>query len=112
MCCVALVVLAGSVAGTDDHVVLVDDDVDFSTLRTFEIRDVRTTSRHPAIDSQIVRNVLRDAVQASLVARGFKAAPKAALVVESSVRGVDASAVAAALPKHVAKLLSRFSGMP
>jgi hypothetical protein len=36
--CLALVALSSASIVADDHVILVDDDVDFSMLRTFTIR--------------------------------------------------------------------------
>ena len=89
LCCLAVVVLS-AVALADDYVVLVDDDVDFSTLRTFAIADVSITSRHPALDSPLVASALRAATQQALTARGLSDASAApALSVDVRVRGVD-----------------------
>ena len=88
--CLAIVALSSASIVADDFVVLMDDDVDFSILRTFTVRDVNVTSRHPALGSPILRNQLRDATQATLTARGLTAATnQPALIVDCSVRGVD-----------------------
>lgn len=88
--CLAIVALSAVSLVADDYVVLMDDDVDFSILRTFTVRDVNVTSQHPALGSPILRNQLRDAAQATLAGRGLTVASnQPALVVECSVRGVD-----------------------
>jgi Domain of unknown function (DUF4136) len=88
--CLAIVVLSSASIVADDYVVLQDDDVDFSTLRTFTVREVNLTSKHPALGSPVLRNQLRDAAQAMLVGRGLTAASnQPALIVDCSVRGVD-----------------------
>ena len=77
-------------ASADDHVVLIDEDVDFSQLRTFTVRDVRITSKHPALNSPVVRDLLRDATKTALSDKGLsESRDRAALLVECSVRGVD-----------------------
>ena len=89
VCCLAVVVFS-AIAVADDYVVLVDDDVDFSTLRTFAIADVSITSRHLALDSPVVASALRAATQQALTARGLSVASAApALSVDVRVRGVD-----------------------
>ena len=162
--CLTIVALSSASLVADDYIVLLDDDVDFSTLRTFTVRDVNVTSQHPALGSPILKNQLRDAALAALTERGLRAASnQPALIVDCSVRGVnftvdrtgrpveqrntrgdrrrkprdftegtlvidvtradtrelvwrgvyhdteqDPSRIAAALPAHAAKLLSRF----
>ena len=74
----------------DDHVILVDDELDFSTLRTFTIQDVNVTSTHPALDSPVLRRQLRDVMQTALVARGVTTTSnQPSLIVHCRVRGVD-----------------------
>ena len=88
--CLALVALSSASLVADDYVVLMDDDVDFSILRTFTVRDVNVTSQHPALGSPILKNQLRDAALASLTARGLRTASnQPALIVDCSVRGVN-----------------------
>jgi hypothetical protein len=88
-CCAA--VLLWPVAGlADDHVVLLDDDVDFSTFRTFMVQSVSITSRHQALSSPVVERLLRDASAAALTARGLtNMSTQPALIVDCRVRGVD-----------------------
>ena len=88
--CLALVVLSSAAIFADDYVVLMDDEVDFSILRTFTVRDVNLTSTHPALGSPILRSQLRDATQVALAGRGLTAASnQPALIVDCSVRGVE-----------------------
>ena len=88
--CLAIVALSSASIVADDYVVLMDDDVDFSILRTFTVRDVNVASQHPALGSPILRNQLRDATQATLAGRGLTAATnQPALIVDCSVRGVN-----------------------
>ena len=85
-----LVVLSSSLASADDHVVLVDEDVNFSRFRTFMLRNVSITSKHPALNSPLVGNVLRAATNTALVERGLtRLANQAALIVDCTVRGAD-----------------------
>lgn len=88
--CLAVVAVTAAAVGADDYVVLVDDEVEFSTLRTFTVREASTTSRHPALDSPVLRSQLRDAARKALADRGLsESATRPALVVECSLRGVD-----------------------
>ena len=88
-CLIAAALLSVAVFA-DDHVVLMDEDVDFSTFGTFAVRDVSITSKHPALDSPVVRNLVRDATKAALIARGLtEVQGQAALIIEGGVRGVD-----------------------
>ena len=43
--------LSTAVLLADDHSVIFDEDVDFSTLSTFTMRDVRMSSDRPEIDN-------------------------------------------------------------
>ena len=88
--CLAFVALSSTSIVADDYVVLMDDDVDFSILRTFTVRDVNVTSQHPALGSPILKNQLRDAALAALTERGLRAASnQPALIVDCSLRGVN-----------------------
>ena len=88
--CVALIVLVSGPVLADDHVVLIDEEVDFSAFRTFTIGTVTVTSKHPALNSPVVQDVLREATNTTLMSRGLaQASNQPALIVESSVRSVD-----------------------
>jgi hypothetical protein len=88
--CVVLIVLLSGLVLADDHVVLIDEDVDFSAFRTFTIGTVTVTSKHPALNSPVVPRVLREAANAVLMNRGLApVASQPALIVDSSVRSVD-----------------------
>ena len=88
---VALVlVLASAVLLADDHSVIFDEDVDFSIFKTFTMRPVRITSGRPELNFPAVAKTIDDAIRASLLSRGLKAADSGAdLVVECQVTGVD-----------------------
>lgn len=88
--CVAIAVISSASIAADDYIVLMDEDVDFSILRTFAVRDAKVTSQHPALGSPILSDQLRDAAQATLTARGLTASSsQPALIVDCSVRGVE-----------------------
>ena len=88
-CAVVLVLISGRVLA-DDHVVLIDEEVDFSAFRTFTIGTATVTSKHPALNSPVVQRVLREAATTALMNRGLaQVANQPALVVESSVRSAD-----------------------
>ncbi len=87
--CVALL-LSATVLVADDHSVIFDEDVDFSTFKTFTMRDVRVESDRPELKFPAVTKTLGEAIRAALLARSLKDVPdKGDLVVESSVTGVD-----------------------
>ena len=45
--CLAIAILSSASIAADDYIVLMDDDVDFSLLRTFTVRDAaRGFHRH------------------------------------------------------------------
>lgn len=88
--CLAAVLLWPVAGLADDHVVLLDEDVDFSTFRTFAVQSVSITSRHQALSSPVVERLLRDASVTALAGRGLtEVTNQPALLVECRVRGVD-----------------------
>lgn len=88
--CLAVVLLWPAAGLADDHVVLIDEDVDFSTFGTFAVQSVGITSRHQALSSPVVERLLRDASVAALAGRGLtEVSTQPALLVECTVRGVD-----------------------
>ena len=87
---VAVIVLLSGVALADDHVVLIDEDVDFSAFRTFSAGTVNVSSTHPALNSPVLRKVLHEAVNTALENRGLAAVTnQPAVIVESRVRSAE-----------------------
>ncbi len=88
---VALVlVLASAVLLADDHSVIFDEDVDFSTFKTFTMRDVRMTSDRPELNFPAVVKTIGEAMRTSLTALGLKETDaRADLIVECQVNGTD-----------------------
>jgi hypothetical protein len=86
----AAVLIASVVVAADERSVLFDEDVDFSTFRSFALRNAGVTSDRPELSSPLVMQAIGDAVRASLVGRGLTdGGARADVVVEYSVSGVD-----------------------
>ena len=82
--------LTSAVLLADDHSVIFDEDVDFSTFRTFAMRDVRMTSARPELNFPAVVKTISEAMRNSLTALGLKETDtRADLVVECLVSGTD-----------------------
>src|SRR5262245_49086656 len=75
----------------DDHSVIFDEDVDFSTFKTMTVRDATVTSDRPELTFPAVSKTLTDAIRSALTAKGLKAAATdpADLEVICRVTGVD-----------------------
>jgi hypothetical protein len=87
--CAALL-LSSALVLADDHSVIFDEDVDFSTFKTFTMRDATIASARPELQFPAVAESLGVSVRAALVASGLKDLPdRGDLVAESSVKGVD-----------------------
>lgn len=88
--CVAALAVSAAVLVADDHSVLFDEDVDFSTFKTFAMRERRITSERPELRFPAVMTAIDEAIRAGLTARGLKETPdRADLVVEYRATGVD-----------------------
>lgn len=89
--CMALtLVLASAVLLADDHSVIFDEDVDFSTFKTFTVHDVRMKSDRPELNFPAVIKTIGETIRDSLTALGLKETdPRADLIVECQVTGVD-----------------------
>ena len=84
------VVLASAVLIADDHSVIYDEDVDFSTFKTFTMRDVRMSSNRPELNFPAVVKTISEAMRNSLKAHGLtETASRADLVVECQISGTD-----------------------
>lgn len=82
--------MASVVLLADDHSVIFDEDIDFSTFKTFTMRDVRMASDRPELNFPAVVKTIAEAMRNSLTALGLKeTATGADLVVECQVSGTD-----------------------
>jgi hypothetical protein len=89
---VLAVLFASAVLAADDHSVIFDEDVDFSTFKTFTMRKGRMTSDRPELNFPVVLDVLGGVIRKTLIAKGLKEGDdRADLVVEYSVKAVDFS---------------------
>lgn len=88
---VALALLP-AVLVADDHSVIFDEDVNFSTFKTFSMRNGRMTSDRPELNFPVVMEVLGGVIRKTLTTKGLKEADdRSDLVVEFSVTAVDYS---------------------
>jgi len=86
---VALAV-SSAILVADDHSVIFDEDVDFSTFKTFTMRKGRMTSDRPELNFPVVLEVLGGVIHKTLIGKGLKEGhDQADLVVEFSVTAVD-----------------------
>ena len=82
--------LPAGLLALDDHSVQFDAQVDFSTFKTFSVRDGSLTSDRPEVNSPITAKKLTDVIRATLTAKGLKeAADPADLLVEHAVMTQD-----------------------
>jgi len=88
-CCVALL-MASAVVIADDHSVIFDEDIDFSTFRTFTMREVRMNSDRPELNFPAVAETIGESIRTALTKVGLKEVDsRADLFVECQVTGVD-----------------------
>ena len=88
--CLVTVLLASAILVADDHSVIFDEDVNFSTFKTFTMRRGKMTSDRPELNFPVVVEVLGGVIHKSLTSKGLKEAGDAAdLIVEFSVNAVD-----------------------
>jgi hypothetical protein len=84
------VALASAVLLADDHSVIYDEDVDFSTFKTFTLREVSVTSARPELKFPAVAKSIGDSARDSLSAFGLKVNDSGAdLIVECRITGTD-----------------------
>lgn len=74
----------------DDHTVLVDEDVDFSTFKTFTLTAAKVKSSRPELNFPAVTKSIGESIRAALAARDLKEVQAGGdLLVECNVTGVD-----------------------
>lgn len=89
---IAMLLAGAAVTRADDRSITFDKSVDFSTLKTFAVHDVRVTSSRPELDNALFAMQIRDGIRAALSAKGLsETAARPQLVVESTVTGIDYS---------------------
>lgn len=87
---VVIVAVSSSLLVADDHSVIFDEDVDFSTFKTFSLRDGRMRSERSELNFPAVLTTLKETIRAALKAHGLtEASGSADLIVEHIVTGVD-----------------------
>ena len=82
--------LSSALLLADDHVVLFDEDVDFSTFKTFIIGSGRMKSDRPELNFPSVPASIAEAIRAGLTKKSLKeVSDNASLTVDFSVAGLD-----------------------
>lgn len=85
-----VLVLSSAVLLADDHTVLFDEDVDFSTFKTFRIGGGRMKSERPELKFPAVLTTITDAIRKGLTARSLKeVSDHPDLMADFSVTGKD-----------------------
>ena len=86
----AVIALSSAILLADDRVVLFDEDVDFSTFKTFIIGSGRMKSDRPELKFPAVMTSLAEAIRSGLRSKSLKeVSDNASLIVDFSVTGVD-----------------------
>jgi uncharacterized membrane protein len=56
----------------DDHFVVSDEKTDFSTFKTFTIREGKASSRNPEINNKLTLKTIEDALRNGFISKGLK----------------------------------------
>jgi len=84
--------LSAALLFADDHSVDFDRHTDFSTLKTFALRDGKVSSPRPELNNTLVMKKIADAIRTQLMAKGLKETLNAPdIVIDYSVSGQDFS---------------------
>jgi hypothetical protein len=70
MALAALMLLAPLLIADDRHVVF-DEKIDFSSLKTFAIREGRSTTKTPELNNKLILKNIENAVRSDLVSKGM-----------------------------------------
>jgi hypothetical protein len=82
--------LSTAVLAADDRTVLFDEDADFSTFKTFTLREGNIGSPRPELNNPITIKKITDAIRSALVTKGLKDSPGPSdLAVEFKVTAAD-----------------------
>jgi len=86
----AVFALASALAFPDDHVVLFDEDVDFSSFKTFMIGSGRMKSERAELNFPAVTAAIAEAIRTGLTSKSLKeVSDSPGLMVDFSVTGKD-----------------------
>jgi hypothetical protein len=86
----AALALSSVVLSADDHSVLFDEDVDFSTFKTFTLTVPKVKSARPELNFPAVTKSITESIRTALSARNLKEVQAGGdLLVECDVTGVD-----------------------
>jgi hypothetical protein len=86
----SVVALAATLVFADDHVVLFDEDVDFSTFKTFMIGSGRMKSDRPELGFPAVTATIAEAIRTGLISKSLKeVSDSPGLMVDFHVTGKD-----------------------
>ena len=85
----ALLLVASATLLADRQHVVVDDRVDFTGLRTFEIREGRATTTRSELNNALILKSVEDAIRTHLVSKGLKESTAGSDVVVAFSVGQD-----------------------
>jgi hypothetical protein len=86
----AILAAASAMLVADDHTVLFDEDVDFSSFKTFRLDSGRMKADRPELNFPALMTTLSEVIGSGLKARGLQPVSDAPnLTVDFSVTGVD-----------------------
>ena len=87
--CFAVLALSAAVLA-DDHSVIFDEDVDFSTFKTFMVSETTLKFRQQSLDSPVLKKTLGEVIRTGLTGKGLKETlDRPDIVVECRVTGAD-----------------------
>lgn len=87
-------IVCSSLLFADDRTVDFDQQVDFSKIKTFNIRRGEVTSQKPELNNPLFAKKLGEAIRAELLAKGLKeTADRPDVYVDYSIAGLDYSLV-------------------
>ena len=81
--------MASTVLLADDHVILTDTDVDYSTFKTFSVAAPKVTSERPELTFPALAKTLVETITKTLTTSGLKEARLAQLTVETTITTID-----------------------
>lgn len=70
-----ILLLIGPVLAADDHFVVSDEKTDFSTFKTFAVREGKASSRELEINNKLTLKTVEDTIRSGLLSKGLKESP-------------------------------------
>ena len=86
---VVAIAAASAVLVADDHVILTDTDVDYSTFKTFTVANPKITTERQELTFPALTKTLVDIITKTLTTSGLKETRLAQLTVETTITTVD-----------------------